>query len=70
MFCILVDKYIRQRKGMVADKKAMPRGYFIKIPEPTRKPQGRLVKLFIGLQLSFSVHQNLLSVLTLWQVLF
>lgn len=37
MLPLLVEKYIKQEKGMVADTKAMPRDYFIKIFEPTKK---------------------------------
>lgn len=42
---------------MTADKRAIGRGYFIKIPEATKNG----VKLFIGMQLSFLVKSTACS---------
>lgn len=49
---------------MVADKRAMYRGYFTKTPESTEKMARQMSKT-IGLHLLFLVNPNLLSVLTL-----
>lgn len=67
---LLMDKYIRQGEGTVAERKAMPEGHFIKMPEHTKKPARHISKT-IHCFATFSLSKpKSVECLTLWQVLF